>query len=41
MRKLNANDRTHAVVLAMRKGWLNIEQTLDSLEPEKDLTAVK
>ena len=41
MRKLNANDRTHAVVLAMRKGWLNIEQTLDSLEPEKDHTAVK
>jgi len=27
MRKLNANDRTHAVVLAMRRGWLNIEET--------------
>ncbi len=25
MRKLNANDRTHAVVLAVRQGWLNIE----------------
>jgi len=32
MRKLNANDRTHAVVLAMRKGWLNIEETLDAME---------
>ena len=29
MRKLNANDRTHAVVLAMRKGWLNIEEVSD------------
>ena len=26
MRKLNANDRTHAVVLAIRKGWLSIEK---------------
>jgi len=24
MRKLNANDRTHAVVLAMRNGWINL-----------------
>ena len=24
MRKLHANDRTHAVVLAMRRGWLDI-----------------
>ncbi len=24
MRKLNANDRTHAVVLAIRRGWLNL-----------------
>lgn len=30
MRKLNANDRTHAVVLAMRKGLLNIEETMPS-----------
>ncbi len=25
MRKLNANDRAHAVVLAMRRGWLSID----------------
>jgi len=37
MRKLNANDRTHAVVLAMRKGWLNIEEHLDTPEPEEEL----
>jgi hypothetical protein len=24
MRKLNANDRTHAVVLALRNGWLSL-----------------
>jgi two-component system response regulator DegU len=41
MRKLNANDRTHAVVLAMRKGWLNIEKTLDSRELEKELVSLK
>ena len=35
MRKLNANDRTHAVVLAIRKGWLKIE---DVLEIETELT---
>ena len=29
MRKLNANDRTHAVVLAIRKGWLKIEDILE------------
>jgi len=29
MRKLNANDRTHAVVLAIRKGWLRIEDVID------------
>jgi len=34
MRKLNANDRTHAVVLAMRKGWLNIEE-VQAFEPEE------
>ncbi len=36
MRKLNANDRTHAVVLAIRNGWLNIGEVtkLDSLEKE-------
>ena len=38
MRKLNANDRTHAVVLAMRRGWLNIEETLDTLEKEELVT---
>ncbi|MFC2003459.1 LuxR C-terminal-related transcriptional regulator [Chloroflexota bacterium] len=30
MRKLNANDRTHAVVLAIRKGWLSIEEVSDT-----------
>jgi len=35
MRKLNANDRTHAVVLAMRKGWLNVEEALDVQEGEE------
>jgi len=35
MRKLNANDRTHAVVLAMRKGWLNIEEHIDIPELEE------
>lgn len=29
MRKLNANDRTHAVVLALRQGWLSIEDVAD------------
>jgi len=29
MRKLNANDRTHAVVLAIRKGWLNLGEISD------------
>ncbi|MFC1906938.1 response regulator transcription factor [Chloroflexota bacterium] len=37
MRKLNANDRTHAVVLAMRKGWLNIEETVAAPEAEEEL----
>ena len=32
MRKLNANDRTHAVVLAIRKGWLKIEDVLEIQE---------
>jgi len=26
LRKLNANDRAHAVALAMRKGWISIER---------------
>ena len=29
MRKLNANDRTHAVVLAMRRGLISIEEVLE------------
>jgi len=37
MRKLNANDRTHAVVLAVRKGWLKIEEVLE-IEQETELT---
>ncbi len=39
MRKLNANDRTHAVVLAMRKGWLNIEEAVTAPEEEELVTA--
>jgi len=35
MRKLNANDRTHAVVLALRQGWLSIEE-VTVLEAEPD-----
>ena len=26
LRKLNANDRAHAVVLAMRSGWIKIDK---------------
>jgi DNA-binding NarL/FixJ family response regulator len=26
LRKLNANDRAHAVVLAIRHGWLSVEE---------------
>ena len=37
MRKLNANDRTHAVVLAIRKGWLKIEDVLE-IQEEEELT---
>jgi len=35
MRKLNANDRTHAVVLAIRRGWLNVEDLLDVSEEDE------
>lgn len=34
MGKLNANNRAHAVVLAIRKGWLNIEEVSDPLAEE-------
>jgi len=34
MRKLNANDRTHAVVLALRQGWLDIGEL--SVLPEEE-----
>ena len=39
MRKLNANDRTHAVVLAIRNGWLNVGEvtTIDSAEKEMSI----
>ncbi len=40
MRKLNANDRTHAVVLAMRKGWLNIEETVTAPKAEEELATL-
>lgn len=35
MRKLNANDRTHAVVLAIRQGWLDVGEVTEV--PEKEL----
>ena len=38
MRKLNANDRTHAVVLAIRNGWLNIGEISD-LPAETEVAA--
>jgi len=38
MRKLNANDRTHAVVLAIRNGWLNIGE-LSDLPAETEVAA--
>jgi len=38
MRKLNANDRTHAVVLAMRNGWINLDGTSDN-SANKELSA--
>ena len=41
MRKLNANDRTHAVVLAMRRGWLNIEEISDLPAEEEELAALR
>jgi DNA-binding CsgD family transcriptional regulator len=28
LRKLNANDRAHAVAIAMRNGWLTMERSL-------------
>ena len=30
LRKLNANDRAHAVVLAIRHGWISVEETPES-----------
>ena len=36
MRKLNTNDRTHAVVLAIRHGWLNIGEVAEM--PEEELS---
>jgi len=32
--------RTHAVVLAIRKGWFNIEQKLDLQELEEELVTL-
>jgi len=31
MRKLDANDRTHAVVLAMHNGWISMSEHKDAL----------
>ena len=34
LRKLHANDRTHAVTLALCNGWLNVNNVFDILENE-------
>ena len=33
LRKLNANDRAHAVVLAIRHGWISIEEESSATKP--------
>ncbi|MFA5316676.1 MAG: response regulator transcription factor, partial [Dehalococcoidales bacterium] len=40
MRKLNANDRTHAVVLAIRNGWLNVGEVTNMDAVEKDMSTL-
>ena len=40
MRKLNANDRTHAVVLAIRNGWLNVGEVTKIDSAEKEVAAL-
>jgi len=37
LRKLNANDRTHAVILAVYHGWLNVKN-LPNLYPQGETT---
>ena len=39
LRKLDANDRTHAVVLAMRHGWIPIAGREESLLKQQELAA--
>jgi len=34
LRKLDANDRTHAVVLAMRHGWISIAETREAISKQ-------
>ncbi|MFC1870467.1 LuxR C-terminal-related transcriptional regulator, partial [Chloroflexota bacterium] len=41
MRKLNANDRTHAVVLAMRRGWINIEELTNLPTEDEELATLR
>ena len=38
LRKLNANDRAHAVVLAMRRGWISIQEnhSVDHLKEKQE-----
>ena len=38
LRKLNANDRTHAVVLAIRNGWLNVGEVTDLDAVKKEVS---
>ncbi|MFH0942358.1 MAG: response regulator transcription factor [Chloroflexota bacterium] len=40
MRKLNANDRTHAVVLAIRNGWLNVGEVTRVETVEKEMSTL-
>jgi len=34
LRKLEANDRTHAVVLAMRHGWISVAESKETVLKE-------
>jgi len=40
MRKLNANDRTHAVVLAIRNGWLSVGEDSDQPARKEVTTSI-
>jgi DNA-binding CsgD family transcriptional regulator len=41
LRKLHANDRTHAVIVAVSNGWLNINNISSAIANEAKLTAIE